>query len=120
MTQPTSSRIDTLLKKFACGPGGHTFSPTGVRMTPVAMAVPLDPSTMEAVLVCSRCEKSGWERTLACDICEEFADGVEVVATRVLVNQDGRRVLGVPLCPRCHVDLIAGASIDWRIAWVPT
>lgn len=113
------SRINDWLVKYPCGPGAHSYEDTGIQMMPTAEAVqsgrPLNTDSMEAMTQCGRCEKSGWERTLTCEICDWYP--ATAAPDRVLVLADGTRLRGIPLCDTCHVGVLdgeAGMSIDWE------
>lgn len=113
------TRIGDWLQKYHCGPGEHRYQDTGIQMVPTAQAVQpgreLDTSGMEAMTECGRCGKSGWERTLTCEICDWHP--ATAPPGRVLILADGSRKRGLPLCDSCHVGAIngeAGLSIDWE------
>lgn len=110
--------IEHWIAKYFCGPGQHVYRSTGISMMPTAEAVQPGQRigvSMEEILKCERCGKSGWERTVTCEICDWYP--VNASPNRVLVLADGTRLSGVALCDACHVAAIngeAGLSVDWE------
>lgn len=109
------NRVASYVEKYPCGPGGHDFEPTGVRMSPVAHTPPLNSASMESVTMCRACGKSGWERTPTCEVRESFGGDVSVLSARTLTHTDGRRLAGLPLCSECHIGLLNGDAPDWTL-----
>lgn len=113
------ARVDQWLTKYACGPGRHVYRDTGLSGMPEAMTVqpgqPLATYGMESMTKCERCEKTGWNRTQTCEICDWYP--AATTPNRVLVLADGTRLPGLPLCDSCHIGAIeheAGLSIEWQ------
>lgn len=101
-----------------CAASGHSFADTGIRMSPMMREVGagLPPITehLEQVLQCTVCDKTGFERTVTCEVCDFYP--AEVPEGLILGLPGGAERHDVPLCPSCHVAFIDGAggiTVEW-------
>lgn len=103
------SHLSDALTQYSCGPSGHGFRDTGIRMS---AAVSLTsgssiPAPDREVILCETCGK-----TCGADVCAFCEQPVEIVDE--LIDPDGATVT-LELCSVCHIDLIDGYdALGWR------